>query len=294
MTFYGTGIESDVTFSRDFSRETEKRYDVRLSSGIPAAFKESVMCSTTLFRSHGRKIDLGTDRAFEGNGSGQLWSYHVRDVARFCWFGGERTIYCEFDAEGNDESLTFWFVHQMLPFYLTMEGMYDFIHAAAVEVAGRPIFFIAPSMGGKSTLTDCFIKKGHLLVSDDKVPTFVQDGKFMAVPSHAYHRPSRTFEEFGSESERTGTSIKPIHAIYILDRSEGDAPTDIEEIKGFEKFDVLTGSHLYSFPRFKPGRLKYLGKMLNEIRVFRVKRPWDMSRLDETCQAICLHSRELS
>ncbi len=57
--------------------------------------------------------------------------------------------------------------------------------------------FIAPSMGGKSTLTDFFIQQGHGLISDDKVPTVIENGQFLAGGSHPYHRPHRRFEELG-------------------------------------------------------------------------------------------------
>ena len=171
--------------------------------------------------------------------------------------------------------------------------MYDFLHAGAVEVEGNPILFIAPSMGGKSTMTDYFIKRGHPLISDDKVPTFIADGKFMAVGSHPYHRPYRKFEELGYRVENFTTDFKPIHAFYELEGVEGDADITIEEIKGFEKFDALLPNYLYMFSYLKPKRLKYLSSMLNGIKVFRVQVPWDMERLGEVHDAICKHSKGL-
>lgn len=176
---------------------------------------------------------------------------------------------------------------------MTLENMYDFLHAGAVEVEGKPIFFIAPSMGGKSTMTDYFIKQGHPLISDDKVPTFIQDGKFMAVGSHPYHRPYRKFEELGYRVNDFTTDFKPIHVFYQLEGADENADIKIEEIKGFAKFDALLPNYLYMFSYLKPKRLKYLSSMLNSIKVFHVKVPWDMERLGEVHDVICNHCKEI-
>ena len=139
-------------------------------------------------------------------------------------------------------------------------------------------------------MTDYFIKRGHTLVSDDKVPTFIQDGTFMAVGSHPYHRPYRKFEELGYRVENFSESFKPIHAFYELEGVDADADVGIEEITGFQKFDVLLPNYLYMFSWLKPRRLEYLSRMLNTIRVFHVRVPWERERLGEVYDAICVHS----
>ena len=291
MIVYGTKIRSDIDFPLDLSHETEVRYEIELSSEVPEKFKNTITCGFPLYWAHGRDIYLYSDREFDGSEAGQPWCYEVKDIVRFYWVGGERTIYYALDNEGDAELLGFWFIHLLLPLYMTLENMYDFLHAGAVEVEGKPIFFIAPSMGGKSTMTDYFIKQGHPLISDDKVPTFIDDGKFMAVGSHPYHRPYRKFEELGYRVNDFTTHFKPIHAFYALEGVEGDKDIIIKEIKGFEKFDILLLNYLYMFSWLRPKRLKYLSKMLNSVRVFHVKVPWDMQRLSEVHEMICQHSQ---
>ena len=293
MIVYGTKIKSDIAFPLDLSHETATRYEVELSSKVPDNLKKSITCGFPLYWAHGHNVYLYSDRLFDSNEAGPPWCYEVTDVVRFYWIGGERTIYYELDDKGNANLLSFWFIHLLLPLYLTLEEMYDFLHAGAVEVDGKPILFIAPSMGGKSTMTDYFIRQGHTLVSDDKVATFLQGDKFMVVGSHPYHRPYRKFEELGYRVENFMTSFKPIHAFYALERVEGDAEITIEEIKGFEKFDTLLPNYLFMFSYLKPKRLKYLSKMLNAIKVFRIQVPWDMERLGEVHDAICQHNEGL-
>ena len=291
MTAYGTKIKSDIEFPLDLSHETETRYEVELSSKTPDKLKRSITCGFPAYWAHGRDVFFYSDREFDGSEVGQPWCYEVKDVVRFYWRGGEETIYYELDEKGDANLLSFWFIHLLLPLYLSLEEKYEFLHAGAVEVEGKPILFIAPSMGGKSTMTDYFIKQGHTLVSDDKVPTFIEDGKFMAVGSFPYHRPYRKFEELGYHVENFMSDFKPIHAFYVLEGMEGDAEIIIEEIKGFKKFDRLLPNYLFLFSYLKTKRLKYLSQMLNSIRVFHVQVPWDIERLGEVHDAICRHSK---
>lgn len=292
MTVYGTKIHTDIDFPLDLSHETNIRYEVTLSSDVPKRLQHSIICGFPLYWAHGRKVYLYSDREFEGSEAEQPWCYEVKDVVTFYWVGGERTIYYTLGKEGNADLLAFWFIHLLLPLYLTLENMYDFLHAGAVEVKGKPIFFIAPSMGGKSTMTDYFIKQGHRLVSDDKVPTFIENGEFTAVGSHPYHRPYRKFEELGYRVEKFTSEFNPIHAFYVLEQSD-EEEIMIEEVKGFAKFDMLLANYLYMFPWLKPKRLKYLAQMLNKVRVFRVIRPWDMKRLPDVYEAVVRHSERL-
>jgi len=293
MIVYGTKIKSDIDFPLDLSHETETRYEVELSSKIPTELKASITCGLPLYWGHGRDIYFYSNQEFNGSTEGQPWCYEVEDIVRFYWVGGERTIYYELDEKGTIHLLSFWFIHLLLPMYLTLEDMYDFLHAGAVEVEKKPICFIAPSMGGKSTMTDYFIKQGHSLISDDKVATFIDDNRFMAVGSHPYHRPYRNFEDLGYRVEKFTTGFKPIHAFYELESVEANADISITEIKGFKKFDSLLPQYLYMFSWLRPKRLKYLSNMLNRVKVFHVQVPWDMDRLSEVYNAISTHSKGL-
>ena len=290
MIAYGTKIVSDIDFPQDLSHTTAVRQELVLTAKIPIKLKNAITYGFPLFFAHGRDVYAYSDREFNGSEAGQPWSYEVKDVVRFYWVGGEQTIYYELGEQGDANLLGFWFIHLLLPFYFTLEESYDFLHAGAVELEGKPILFIAPSMGGKSTLTDYFIKQGHSLISDDKVATFMHDDRFMAVGSHPYHRPYRKFEELGYRVDKFSTDFKPIHAFYALEVAENDADITFDEIKGFAKFDTLMPNYLYMFSYLRPRRLKYLSKMLNNIRVFRVQIPWDMQQLGEVHDEICEHS----
>ena len=291
IILYGTKIKADIELPLNFSHQTEVRYEVELFSEIPEELQKSITCGFYLYFAHGRDVFLYSNREFDGSEIGQPWCYEVKDIVTFYWISGERTIYYEMAERGNLNLLSFWFVHLLLPFYMTLEEMYDFFHAGSVEVNDKAIFFIAPSMGGKSTMTDYFIRQGHTLLSDDKVATFISGGKFMAVGSHPHHRPYRKFEDLGYQVENFTKNFQPIHVFYELQRVDSDVEISIDEVKGFDKFDALLPNYLYMFSWLKPKRLQYLSLMLNDIKVFYVKIPWDMNRLNEVYNAICKHSK---
>ena len=261
----------------------------RASSGLEAGSQV-----VPLYETHGRELVLHTDRPLALSEPGQCWCLEVRDVVSFHWVGGRTLIEYELHSEGTQALLVFWFVHIFLPLQLTLERGYDFIHSAAVEVHGKPLLFIAPSTGGKSTLGDYFLKQGHAMLSDDKVATFLHQGEFWAVPSHPHHRPFRQFEVLGNPVSRFASGPGPIHAFYVLEAGSPDDNIVIEEVLGFRKFEALMPNYLFGFEFLKKQRMEWLAQLADKSQVFRVRRPWDLCRQQEVYEAICTHSSGLS
>jgi hypothetical protein len=291
MIVYGTKISSDIAFPLELPETGAVKYALSLSSQLPGSLKTSITCGFPIYYAHGRKVYLYTDRLFDGSDKGQPWCYEVKDVVTFYWVGGSRELYYELHGQGDANLLSFWFIHLVLPLYFTLEEMYDFFHAGAVEINGRPVLFIAPSMGGKSTLTDYFIRQGHTLVSDDKVATFVESDRFIAVGAHPYHRPYRKFEELGYHVTDFMTDFNPVSAFYVLEKADAEAIVAIEEITGFRKFEALLPNYLFVFAFLKAKRLKYLSALLNQVNVYTIRVPHDLDRLHEVHAAICTHHR---
>jgi len=293
MIAYATKIDSDIELPFSLPTDAAIYYKINLSMHLPHKIKTSLRCGMKLYSSHGREVYLYSDGDLFRNEKTQFWCYEVENIVKFYWSSGSSKIYYELEEKQNKELFGFWFLHLFLPLYLSFEGMYDFFHAGAVEIGGKPIFFIAPSMGGKSTMTDYFLQRGHMLISDDKVATYQKDKQFIAVPSIPYHRPYRGFEELGYYTNHFSRKNKPIHAIYELKRAEEDAEVSIKEIKGYQKFDILLPNYLYVFSWIKEERFKYISQMLQSVSVFRVTVPWDMNRLDEVYDAINIHTNNI-
>lgn len=292
MIVYGTKIKSDISFSLELSREAETRHEIALSSEVPDALKKAINGSNFIYMSHGRSVYLHSDRLIDGSSKvEQPWCFEVKEVVRFYWHGGERTIYYELDEKGDADLLAFWFIHQLLPVYMTLENMYYFVHAGAVEVEGKSILFIAPSMGGKSTLTDYFIQQGHPLVSDDKVPIYTEEGRWMAVGSHPYHRPFREYEVLGYRAGNFAQVSSPVQAFYLLEKRGAEEDIAIEEIRGLKKINQLLSQCPYALGANRSRHMRYVTNMPVGLGVFSVKIPQNIERLGEVYEAIIQHHK---
>jgi hypothetical protein len=236
-----------------------------------------------------RDVTLSTDRDFTQPTQDQNWLFHVDNVISFTWQTQGGKISYTFLEEATKDIFRFWLYHLVLPIYFSIAQIYKFLHAGAVEVEGKPILFMAPSFGGKSTLTDYFIQKNHPLVTDDKMATLEKDGIYYAVPAHAYHRPFRQMEVLGHKCENIAEGAKAIHAIYILKKSKPDAEVVIRKLSGIEKFSRLHEGGEMNFSFFTHDYISYLSGLANKVNVFEITVPHDLNRLEEVHETIKKH-----
>jgi len=241
-----------------------------------------------------RDVTLYTDRPFAFTQKEQLWAFKVKDVVTFFWHSGTLTLEYISHEKFTPELLEYWCLHIILPIFFTLENRYDFLHAGAVEVDENPILFLAESFGGKSTMTDFFIKQGYTMVSDDKVATYEKEGHYFSVPSHPHHRPHRGIEDLGFFIENVSKRPKALHAMYTLEKAEKDAEIHITELKGIEKFKSLRYASEINLSFLKRKRFMYLMKLAQAVPVYKVSVPWNLERLYEVHHEIVKHSKSIS
>ncbi len=249
--------------------------------------EEKLTHTQNYYSNQGRDIVLGSDEVFSRTRKGRLWSYEVVDVVHFFWYSGTRTIYYIPHKLFTADLLTYWTLHIILPTFFTIEESYRFLHTGAVEVESRPVFFFADSFGGKSTLTNYFLKHGHPLITDDKLAVEEKEGKFFALPSYPYHRPYRQLETLGYFTDNVATTPKPIQTVYALDRTDPDSAVNITELYGIEKFKVLRYGSEFNLSFLKTDQFAFLFRLSKVVQVYRVTVPWDLERLEEVYAAIC-------
>lgn len=286
---YGTLVSTELDLGAYLCTADSARYRVEVTERAAGPGVEGLTVRHALPHSHGRALALLTDRELSSSTPGQPWCFEVAGIARFYWNGRSEHVRVERLAHCRDELLAFWLIHIFLPLYLVLEGLYELIHACAVEVDGRTILFTAPSCGGKSTLTDYFLNRGHVLVSDDKVPTGCEGGRFFCAPSHPSHRPYRRFEDLGQRVSRFDPAPRPIDAIYALQGGASVTAVSIEEIRGHGKFMHLLPSHMFDFGYAREHRMRYFARLLENVPAFRVEFPWDLERLADVYRAIRQH-----
>ena len=233
-----------------------------------------------------RKVAITSDKPFIDNQTNQSINFLVEDVVTFSVKKGESTIYYKLYKEGTQDLAMYWFSHTFLPIVFTMENIYYFLHAGAVEIDSKPVLFVADSFGGKSTMTDFFIKKGHTMVSDDKVAVYEENKEILCVPSYPYHRPYRKVEDLGYPVENFAKGAKKMHAIFNLVKSDEKAEIIIEEVLGIEKFRILRFSTEIDFSINSESKFEMLSKIANNVKLYNIIVPWDMNRLEEVYQTI--------
>ncbi len=240
-------------------------------------------------QNQGREVSLSTDLDFYQNVENQQWCFSIKDVLSFHWSKGSKDIYYHLHAQGSPELLHYWLLHTLLPVYLTIENIYEFIHAGGIEIDGRPVLFIAPSYGGKSTLTDFFIQKGHTMISDDRVGLIEEDDRVMAVPSYPFHRPYRKMEDLGIDVKNFSPHPKPLDSVYLLQPAPETALISFEPLQGLEKYKALQYNVDFNLPLNKARSFALIAKIARSVDVYTLHLPWDLKRLDEVYEAIHEH-----
>ena len=233
-----------------------------------------------------RRVSITSDKPFLDNQTEQTINFLVENVVTFSVKKGENTIYYRIYKEGNLELVKYWLSHTFLPILFTIENIYYFLHAGAVELDSKSVLFVADSFGGKSTMTDFFIKKGHTMISDDKVAVYEDERGVLAVPSYAYHRPYRKVEDLGYPVKYFAKEPKVMHSIFHLIKADEKAEIEIEEVFGVEKFRILKFCTEIELQINHKSRFEMLSKIANNVKIYNIIVPWDMNRLEEVYQTI--------
>ncbi len=290
MIAYGYYIDFIPKLKHEKNRSDSFTHTIAVKESPSFNLYEKLHYKMKFINNQGRESSLYSQRDFSRTQKEQLWCYEVEEVVSFYWESGTKMLQYIPHEKFTSGLLEYWALHIAIPLFLTIEETYDFLHAGAVEVDGKPILFVAESFGGKSTMTDYFIKQGHTMVSDDRVAAYEDNGVFFAVSSHPHHRPYRKMEDLGFFVENMDSIPKPIHAIYELEKAEPDALVEIGELHGIEKFKSLRYSSDFNFFFLKTKRFTFLSRLAKAVPVYKVTIPWNMERLAEVYAIICEHS----
>ncbi len=284
----------NIFFNQDFIEHKNAQAKLPslhiLAKQIPSEFYNETL---KYDHNQGRDVFLSTNKNFKNNSSEQKWMFKVDDVLSFFWEKGSSTIYYDIHNNGDERLLKYWLLHTFLPIYLTIENRYELIHAGGVEIDKQAVLFIAPSFGGKSTLSNYFIQKQHPMLSDDRVALKEDNGTIMTVSSYPYHRPYRQTEDLGIPVKNFIKEKMPLHCIYVLQAVDAKQEIDFTLLKGIDKFKALQYNFDFNLPLNKANSFQLIAKIAAIIPVYKISIPWDLDRLEEVYQAICEHSKHI-
>ncbi|MBN2816182.1 MAG: hypothetical protein JXQ67_05825 [Campylobacterales bacterium] len=247
----------------------------------------------TYKNNHNRNVLLANDSISDDIMQKVNWVLYVEDVVSFRWSLDTQIIFYHKLDQFSEELLKFWLYHITMPVYLSLAKVYKFLHTGAVEFENEALLFMAPSFGGKSTLTSYFLKKGHALITDDKLGVFKKDNTFWGVSSHSYSRPYRQMEVLGQKWMSIVKNPLPIKVIYILDRNDSYDSTLFKELYGVEKFQHLHQGAEMNFSHLVKEYIPFLAAVANSLPIFMISIPNDLNRLEEVYNSIINHLSEL-
>lgn len=238
----------------------------------------------------GRKVRYYTNTPFEENIKVNRWALEVEDVVTLVW---NKTLNMISYIEGEKYTpklLRFWVLHTFFPLVLELGKIYHVLHVSAVEVKEKTILFSAFSGGGKSTLTDYFIQKNHVVYGDDTIAINKVNGHYEVIASYPFHRPFREPEVLGYPIVNFGSEVRTLSCIYRLKKSDTNTKVEITELYGIEKFEAIYQSMFVTFESMKKERYLFATHMADEVKVFDIIIPWEKERLEEVYQAILTHN----
>jgi hypothetical protein len=238
----------------------------------------------------GRNVRYYTNTPFEDSLRVDFWSLEIEDVVTLIWDKKTSSINYIEGKKYTTELLEFWVLHTFFPLVLELANIYHVLHVSAVQIKNKTVLFSAFSGGGKSTLTDYFIQKGHVVYGDDTIAINEDKNNYEVIASYPYHRPYREPEVLGYPIVNFGTEVHSLAHIYQLEKSESNADIEIIELIGVEKFEAIYQSMFVTFENMKQERYLFATKMAKSIKVFKISIPWNKERLEEVYQAILTHN----
>jgi hypothetical protein len=272
------------------------KLELQESKAISLIETKSILINTSfrleLSNNQNRKVLVTSNKPFLDNQSEQIINFFVENVVTFSVERGGNVIYYKLYSKGTEELAKYWLSHTFLPILFTIENVYYFLHAGAVKIFGYAILFVADSYGGKSTITDFFIRKGHTMISDDKVAIYGDKSEVFAVASYPYHRPYRKFEDLGIFVENFAKDNTKMKFIFNLVRVNEDEKVKIEEVIGIEKFRILKFSTEIELNLNCKARFEMLSKIANNIKLYNITIPWKVDRLEEVYEKIINFTKE--
>jgi len=284
----------------DFCNEPRLQYEwVKRDPSLKIAVREQSAAffngvklqKTGWVKISGRNVRCAAFSPPEEMDNESCWSMEIEDVVLLVWNAPKREILYTKRGAYTPQQLQYWIYHTFFPMILELGRQQNILHVGSVEVEGKPVLFSAFSFGGKSTLTDYFLKQGHRLLSDDSLGIEKREDGYYAIPSYPFHRPFRQLETLGYYTENFSTTPKPVHAVYRLKKVAPNTAVSISELKGIEKFKAFHYSVFVNFDFMKQERFVFFTKMAKAVPVYQLQIPWDKARLPEVYEQIVQHSR---
>lgn len=192
------------------------------------------------------------------------------------------------------------------------------LHAAATHTGRGAIAFTAPSGHGKSSMVAGLSTRGQGVLADDVLPLVPREG--LPPLALAAVRRLRLFPDVVSLAGRSSAdhppTLKenaklglfppddpampvemPLLSLYLLEQAAPDAMPTLEPITGLAALEAIRTATYRPHYAVRAGRhmshLAACTRIAATVPVFRLSRPWNLARVDETIALVEEHQRSL-
>jgi len=285
---YGCKIDSNLPLPAQTSADVAHTHVLELKliedekSGEFSPLKELGAPSDT----HGRLVRVraevdGPSPIYSG-----AWEFLVEGVVSFRGEGDERIIRYKTVGSCSVEQIAFWYVHQVLPMYLSHLCGWSFLHASAIQLAGKALAFVAPSLGGKSTLAKSFVDQGHPIITDDKLPISMESDRLNVRTAHQLVRNYRQSEDLGLHSATPDAvelplSELPLGVILFPSLVGADEDVALRRIQASDCYNRLQDALLFPTPVRALEHTRLLGVISARTPAFVLTIPRGLGHLHE-------------
>jgi len=212
---------------------------------------------------------------------GGSWGFEVEGVVFLFWDEKEEVIYYEPKEAFSPFLLRFWVLHTFFPLVLRFANKAYFLHAGGVVFEREPLLFLAPSGGGKSTLTHQLLLRGASLLGDDALPLLSKEGEIGVIGAYPFYRPYRASESLGYREKSFTPSFYRLRKVFLLKRVSQQAPLSLRPLQGREKFEALYLHRYIPFEQLKKEDFKQTSFLARHLLVWELTLPWSLERFDE-------------
>ena len=275
---YGESLESTLDLGLFLPRSGAEAATTRLiDGGIPDA--PDILDEVLTLEVHGRRVRGTCTSAAEMFSRAQSLLVEVSDTCRFAWRDGHADLAVDILPGVSPERAVFWFLHIVLPFYLSRNRSLLFLHAGCVAFDGSAIAFAASTGTGKSSLVAACLDRGFDLLTDDKLAIQPEADPIVALPSHPHCRDYRAEEDLGRPVVQFGEKALPLAALYVLERVRGLPAPVLEDVTGARRLQVVLPHLLYHFSGDALNPARELAVVVHQVPVHTLKVPDDLRLL---------------
>jgi hypothetical protein len=231
----------------------------------------------------------------------------IPGIARYLVTGG-REIVIEPDANALPLDVRTYLLGSIFVVLCQQRGLLP-LHASAIGGKSGAVAFLASSGQGKSTLAAHLAQRGFPVLADDVcLIDTTQPGTAMVIPTAPWLKLWRnSLENLGRQAEgldrvfseddkyrlplAAALQPEPIFKLVFLEGHEGSSPTtEMEELSRLEALPLLMNltHHAYLLEATGQREENFLrcGRVLSQATAYRLNRPWGLTHLESTVDAL--------